>query len=299
MNGLILSLLLGIAAAMALLLGVYGVRFYTYDPVADVDPAVLIDADELPDKKPRRGSLVIRVGAYGVPILRRFLSAKLLRRLQRLIDLAGRPAGVSVDSVLSKQIGLLVLSIPMLFLYRNQFIFLVLMVALVLFWPVLRLITAARKRRELIDKDLPDFLVVVAVTVTAGVSFRSALSTVATRFGGPMGEEITTTLHQIANGATLRSAFVNLRNRTDSAAVDEFVTAYLQAEELGAPLVESLNQIAENIRNSAAQRALQKAAGVGPKISLITTLALVPGTMILIATGLFIGSEIDLGMFIK
>ena len=77
--------------------------------------------------------------------------------------------------------------------------------------------------------------------------------------------------------------------------MDEFVTAYLQAEELGAPLVESMGQIASDMRRAAAQRALQKAAGVTPRITLVTTMFMVPAILILVVSSLILGSGVDFG----
>ena len=77
--------------------------------------------------------------------------------------------------------------------------------------------------------------------------------------------------------------------------MNEFVTAYLQAEELGAPLVDSLNQIALDMRRAAAQRALQRAVRVTPRITLITTMAMVPATLILVVVGLILGTGVDFG----
>lgn len=163
--------------------------------------------------------------------------------------------------------------------------------------PLARLSTLGRKRREQIDRDLPDFLDVLAVTVSAGIGFRQALGVVSTRFGGPLADEIMTTLHQITNGASVRAAFRALRERNSSDAMEEFTTAYLQAEELGAPLVDTLNQIAGDMRRAAAQRNRQKAAQLAPRVTLLTTVVMVPGAMILLIVGLYIGADLNLGSF--
>ncbi len=184
----------------------------------------------------------------------------------------------------------------LLFLMQGRFLFVLLSFAIIVVLPLAKLSGTARKRCEQIDSDLPDFMDVLAVTVSAGVGFRAALATVARRFGGPLAEEIELSLHQMNNGASLRSAFLSLRSRTDSESVDEFVSAYLQSEELGAPLADTLNQIAGDMRLATAQRLRQKAAKVEPRATLIVTIVMVPGAIILLAGGLFLalGGE-DLG----
>lgn len=298
MIDLVIGAVPGLVAALAVWLGAAGYRNFRHDPVRDIDPEELVDSSFLANgPRTARPSPLTRLGGRLVPVIRQVLPTGVLRRLQRQIDLAGRPPGVTVDSVLSQQAGLLVIAIPLslVYLQLGQAPLVLAIVALALLWPLIRLVTVARRRREQIDRDLPDFLDILAVTVGAGIAFRSALATVATRFGGPLGDEVTTSLLQIDNGATVRSAFKNLRDRSGSEAMDEFVTAYLQAEELGAPLVESMGQIASDMRRAAAQRALQKAAGVTPRITLVTTLFMVPAILILVVSSLILGSGVDLG----
>lgn len=222
--------------------------------------------------------------------LRAALPSQAIRWLQREVDTAGRPKGMSVDSILTNAARWIIILIPVVVLaiIQANIVQVLLAVAAVIVLPLARLSGMARKRREQIDRDLPDFLDVLAVTVSAGVGFRSALGTVAQRFEGPIGDEIMTVLHQINNGATVRSAFTSLRKRTSSEAMDEFVTAYLQSEELGAPLVDTLNQIAAEMRKAAAQRMRQMAAKIEPRVTMVVTTVMVPGTIILIVGGMYV-----------
>ncbi len=297
MINLLIGAIPGFVAGLAVWLAAVGIRAWRYDPVQDVNPQELVDASELEPTPHKKASIISRLGVRFVPLIKGSLPASFPRRLQRQIDLAGRPPGMTVDGVMAQQAGLLIVTIPVSFLYiRSGFVFWIIPLAgLAIMWPLIRLTTLARRRRERIDRDLPDFLDVLAVTVSAGTGFRAALATVARRFGGPLGDEVTTSLRQIENGASLRSAFKNLRERCGSEAMNEFVTAYLQAEELGAPLVATLNQIALDMRRSAAQRAVQRAVRVTPRITLITTMAMVPATLILVVVGLILGTGVDFG----
>ena len=190
------------------------------------------------------------------PRLRKLLGPARLARLQRMIDEAGRPDGLTVDGYLTRTAWWAILpcrcssscSSPATSCSRC----LALVIPVLL--PLSAVAGAQRRRREQIDKDLPDFLDVLAVTVMAGVDFRAALARVAERFEGPLGEEITLTLHQIANGASVRRLPGPAR-RSSSEAVAQFVSALLQSQELGAPLAESLKQIAEDMRRESGQRA--------------------------------------------
>ena len=289
----------GVVAAVAVYLLLRGYRMLRTDPAADLaveDIAILQGATQ---KRARSQGPVSAVAYRLAPGVRRLLPANAVTFLRRQVDQAGRPEGIDVDSVIARGVMWMLLVSPavVIFVLQGRWLPVLMALAAILVMPLARLSTLARKRRERIDRDLPDFLDVLAVTVSAGIGFRQALGVVSERFGGPLSEEVTTTLHQITNGASVRSAFRAMRDRSTSESIEEFTTAYLQAEELGAPLVDTLNQIAADMRRASAQRYRQKAAAIAPRVTLLTTVVMVPGAMILLIVGLYIGSDLDLGSF--
>ena len=108
--------------------------------------------------------------------------------------------------------------------------------------------------------------------------------------GGPVGEEMLVALRQMELGASRREAFEALRERNASEQLTSFVAAQLQAEELGVPLSEALNDIASDMRRAAHQAARRRAARAAPRVSLVVTSLIVPGTMILIIASIVLGS---------
>jgi tight adherence protein C len=259
----------------------------------EVHDLVLLRTEQR-DEAVGRGPLD-RLAALLVPSLRRLVGAGGIRWIQRQVDLAGRPDGATVDTVLRRVGRWVVLLSPafVLFLVNGNVIGLVLCPVVVVVLPAAGLSRARRLRQERLDHDLPDFLDILSITVSAGVGFRPALARVAERYGGPLGEEMALTLNQITNGASRRQAFADLRRRNDSEALASFVTAFLQSEELGAPLVQTLNQIAVDMRRDGAQRMRRQAARVAPRVTLVTSLVLVPGALILVIVGLMLGSGVD------
>lgn len=157
------------------------------------------------------------------------------------------------------------------------------------------LASKASERQEQIEDALPDFLDVLAVTVSAGLSFRAALERVIERVEGPLSDELRLTLRQMDVGQSRSEAFAALRSRTTSESLESFVTALLQSEELGSPLSDALDQIALDMRRVTAQRARQKASKANPKISAVVTLVMVPGTMVLIMVSMYFVAGIDFG----
>ncbi len=176
---------------------------------------------------------------------------------------------------------------------------LLLVLALVVGWfgPDVWLAREGRLRQERIERDLPDFLDILAVTVRAGLGYRAALGRVADELGGPISEEMLTALRQMELGASRRQAFLALRERSTSESLASFIAAQLQAEELGVPLSEALNDIADDMRRTAHQNARRRASRAAPRVSLIVTTLIVPGAMILILVSLLISSDLpDTGL---
>jgi tight adherence protein C len=149
---------------------------------------------------------------------------------------------------------------------------------------------AGRLRQEAIERTLPDFLDILAVSVRAGLGYRYALRRVAESLSGPVAEEMLTVLRQMELGRTRREAFLALRERNRSDALKAFVAAQLQAEELGVPLAEALNDIAADMRRVAHQDARRRAQRAAPRVSLIVTTLIVPGAMILILLSVYFAS---------
>jgi tight adherence protein C len=161
--------------------------------------------------------------------------------------------------------------------------------------PTMVVSSEAKERQEEVDRSLPDFLDVLAVTVSAGLDFRAALGRVSDAFEGPLPEEVRTALQQMALGESRREALEGLRTRNSSESLSEFVSALQQAEDLGSPLQSALTEIAADVRRSYAQEARRKAAKVEPRLSLLLTVTLIPASLLIVGVGSFIHSGIDLG----
>lgn len=260
----------------------------------DVDDIALLR--DVNKRKKREGPLD-RLSKRWAPSIARLAGPRIRANIRHRIDLAGRPDGITVDSffqLVAKYAILIGAASIALLSMGSIFTAFIILIGIPLF-PLSRISGHQRKRRAQIDADLPDFLDVLAVTVGAGIGFRSALDRVSTRFDGPLREEFAHTLHQLDVGVSRRHAFNALRQRCDSDAMSSFVSAFLQAEELGAPLALSLTQIAEDNRREAGQRARQRAARMVPRVTLIVSAVLVPPALLILIVGLFLGSNIDVG----
>ena len=246
-----------------------------------------------------RGSLLRRIvnwlAAHLGPRLAPSLRSSRREAIARRLDLAGRPAGLTVQRFVGLKGAIAVLALGLfgfLALVGGSWPLAFLAALIGWFLPEIWLSREGRLRQERIERDLPDFLDILAVTVRAGLGYRSAPQRVAEALGGPAGEEVLVALRQMDLGATRRDAFLAMRDRNSAESLGTFVGAQLQAEELGVPLSEALNDIALDMRRSAAQNARRRAARAAPRISIIVTTLIVPGAMILILASMVLGSGI-------
>ena len=233
--------------------------------------------------------LTTRLGPRITPRMR----ASKRESIDRRLDLAGRPGGATVQRFVGyKAAAAVILGAPFLLLalLGSSPLLVVLTAGFGWFAPDVWVSRMGRLRQERIERDLPDFLDILAVTVRAGLGYRLSLARVAESLGGPVGEEMLVALRQMELGASRRAAFEALRERNASEQLTSFVTAQLQAEELGVPLSEALNDIAGDMRRAAHQAARRRAARAAPRVSLVVTSLIVPGTMILIIASIVLGS---------
>lgn len=290
------GLLFGLAITGTFVVFVAGYRMARADALENWDVADIVLLRDVNRRKNRVGP-IDRLAKRVSPQLGLVLGPRVLANLRRRIDLAGRPGGMTVDTFLQLMVKYAVALGTAAFamiLLGNYFSALLALLATPIL-PMSRLSGLQRKRRSTIDDDLPDFLDVLAVTVGAGIGFRSALDRVSARFTGPLRDELAFTLHQLDVGVPRRQAFSNLRDRCDSESMNSFVSAFLQAEELGAPLAETLSSIARDSRRDASQRARQRAARMVPRVTLLVSTVMVPPSIIMIVVGLYLGSNVDLG----
>lgn len=250
---------------------------------------------ELAEEARRRGParhLLDLLGARLGPALLARMSDGRRQAIQRRLDLAGRPGGMNLERYTEIKAATLAIGVvtAILFLVAGAWLAAVIWLAFtwigVDFW----LSRTGRLRQARLERDLPDFIDILAITVRAGTGYRAALARVGGSLTGPAAEEVQATLRQMDLGATRREAFEALRRRNSSETLDAFVAAQLQAEELGVPLADALASIASDTRRSSAQNARRRAARAAPRVSLIAATLLLPATMLLIVVGMFIST---------
>jgi tight adherence protein C len=292
------ALLFAAALAGFVLLAGYGVALLAEQPVASRFED--LQGARRRRRGPRRPPVTTAIdllGALFADSAAAVLGSSRLERIDQLLDAAGRPGGITAARFAGRKAAyaLVLGGAGLVFLLNDLTLPAVALPIVGWLLPDFDLKSKAKERQEEITRSLPDFLDVLAVTVSAGLDFRAALERVADSFAGPLSDEVRMALQQMMLGESRRRALAGLRQRNPSESLGEFVTALQQAEDLGAPLTEALTDIAQDVRRSYAQEARRAASRVEPRLSVITTLTLIPASIIVIGVGFWLTNEIDLG----
>ncbi|MEO3754299.1 DUF5936 domain-containing protein [Streptomyces sp. B6B3] len=289
-----MGLLLGLALAAAVLGMIAGIRMLRSGTPLPPDLALALEIGS--SRVSAGGSAVDRLGMRFAPLVLRLMGRRAVDRKRRRIDQAGNPQGLTIDRYAARRFvyGVFGVLVTVVFVAAGVPLFALLGLAFGAFAADIAIWQGIRDRRDVIDRTLPDFLDVLAVVVSAGLGFRQALERVSERYEGPWADEVRITLRQMDMGVSRRQAFDELRRRNDSEPVNQFVSALQQGEELGAPIADTLMQIARDMRRTDAQNARRRAARAIPKATMATLVFMVPATMIVIVTGMLLGSGTDL-----
>ncbi|MFD3655090.1 DUF5936 domain-containing protein [Streptomyces sp. NPDC058620] len=290
-----MDLLIAAVFGLAVYGAFQGIRMYRADAKLPGDLAIALEVGAT--RTTATGSAIDRMGMRYAPRVLRMMGPKRVDKVRRKLDMAGNPGGMTVDRYAARRAvygglgGLAALAMLM----NGQVVLAALMAVYGYFWTDVIIRSAISRRKDDIDRTLPDFLDVLAVVVSAGLGFRQALDRVADKYAGPWADELRITLRQMDMGVSRRDAFDQLRKRNESEQVSMFVSALQQGEELGAPIVDTLIQIANDMRRTDAQNARRKASKAVPKATLIVTSFMLPGTMILIAVGFYYAADVNIG----
>jgi tight adherence protein C len=236
--------------------------------------------------EPKRDPFVALPGWLRVLAVR-LSPAGIATTLQRRLDLAGNPSRWTPDRILAaKGLGLFILG-GLGGLYGLRTIGLLIAGAAVaatagFFLPDILLYNAGVKRQEKIQKALPDALDLLTVCVEAGLGFDAALAQVARNTTTPLAAEFSRVLQEMQIGKSRSQALRAMTDRTTVPELRSFVSALVQAGELGITIADVLREQAKEMRLRRRQRAEEKAQKVPVKILFPLVFCLFPSLFIVI-----------------
>lgn len=124
------------------------------------------------------------------------------------------------------------------------------------------------KRMDSINRQLPEVMDLLSVSVEAGLGFDQALKEVSDNFRGPLIDEFNTVKREMQLGKTKRDALHDMAGRCNVEDLSLFVSAIVQGEQFGISLKNILRTQSYSIRLRQKQRIEQKAAKLPVKIIL-------------------------------
>lgn len=148
--------------------------------------------------------------------------------------------------------------------------------------PYLWLTSTIRGRQRAILKILPDAMDLVTTSVEAGLGLDAALSRMADRIGGPLAEELSRALREMAMGRLRRDALEEMGQRMGVEELITFINAVIQAEQMGVSLGHVLRVQSDQLRVRRRQRAEEEAQRAPVKMIFPLVLGVFPALLIVI-----------------
>lgn len=213
-----------------------------------------------------------------------------MNAMRRKLVLAGNPGNWTVPEFMALRLVAAVVMGPMgagaMFLAGQPTTYVlgagVGLAALGYYYPIAYLSRKIKERKNAIQKALPDSIDLLTISVEAGLGFDLALRRVTDKWQNPLSEELNKVLNDIRIGRARREALRDMVERTDVDDLSQFVSAVLQAEQLGTGMVTVLRIQAEQSRTRRRQRAEEKAHQAPIKIMIPTVFLIFPAIYVVV-----------------
>ncbi len=199
----------------------------------------------------------------------KFTPQKALVDIERKLELAGNPRGLTPTTFFSARIfgsiGLLVLAVLALSSSDESF-FSLLNIALIVVAtvsgfviPNMLLENKIKRRQKEIRNSLPDALDLLTICVEAGLGFEAAMKEVQDKWENELSMAFGRVLQEIGLGKVRREALRDMAHRMGVNEMSSFVAAVVQSEQLGVSLAKVLRIQADDMRIKRRQRAEEEA----------------------------------------
>ncbi|MEZ5176200.1 MAG: type II secretion system F family protein [Acidimicrobiia bacterium] len=150
------------------------------------------------------------------------------------------------------------------------------------FGPEASLSRAIDDRRKQMERQLPDIIDLLVISVEAGLGFEAAMGRVVETVPGELAEEFRRTLSETRVGVSRHDALRNLAERTDVDDLNSFILALIQADQFGVSIARMLRVQAEEMRVRRRQRIQERAFAAPVKMIFPMLLCIFPSIFIII-----------------
>jgi tight adherence protein C len=148
--------------------------------------------------------------------------------------------------------------------------------------PGAQLAGMARARQRAIQKQLPDVMDLLTISVEAGLGFDAAMAQVTKNVPGSLSEEFSRLLQEVQIGVSRADAFRHLGDRTDVPELQSFVLSMIQADLFGVSIANVLRAQSRELRQKRRQRAEEIAQKIPVKLLFPMIFLVLPSLFIVI-----------------
>jgi tight adherence protein C len=140
----------------------------------------------------------------------------------------------------------------------------------------------ATRRKTAMERQLPDMLDLLSVSVAAGLGFERAMLHIINTMEGPLIDEFTVTYREMSMGRPRNEALALLADRCGVDDLNTVTGALIQAGELGIPIRNVLQSQAAGLRRIRKSKVQEQAAKVSTKILLPMVAFIFPVLLIIL-----------------
>ena len=145
-----------------------------------------------------------------------------------------------------------------------------------------------RKRMELIDKQMPDMIDLLVVTIEAGLGILASMRVASESMSDPLGQELRLTLQEQRMGLSVGQAIESLGRRADAPNMRIFVRAITQGERLGVSIGTTMRNLSVEMRKRRRAMAEERAQKMPLKMLFPLIFFIFPSLFIVILTPMII-----------
>jgi len=140
----------------------------------------------------------------------------------------------------------------------------------------------ARMRLERVDRDLPELVDLLVVTVESGRGFASSMQLAAERLEGPLGDEMRLAIQEQVMGLPMDQVLANMLSRSDSESMRSFVRSIRQGDSLGVSMGQIMRNLALEMRKRRRASAEERAQKAPIKILFPLAMLIFPALFIVL-----------------
>jgi tight adherence protein C len=217
------------------------------------------------------------------------LPASMLADIQKQLIMAGNPMTLQSYTVFWAVIfctfaGLgvvMFIALPQSLLLHKA-LFALMFSAIGFIFPRMWLKGKVKARQKKVLRAMPDAMDLITTCVEAGLGLDAALARVAEKSSGPLADELSRMLRDVAMGKLRREAMTELDERIGVEELSSFINSVIQAEQLGVGIAQVLRVQSDQLRTRRRQKAEQSAHEAPIKMLFPLVLFIFPAFLIVI-----------------